>query len=88
MRSKKIALLLCQAKRDIMGLCPQKLYVPNPGVFANEFYSNGLGVELLVRLDYVQRTLMGFPGGASGKEPTCQCRRYTRDRLDPLEDLL
>ena len=20
--------------------------------------------------------LMGFPGGASGKEPACQCRRY------------
>ena len=21
--------------------------------------------------------LSGFPGGASGKEPTCQCRRHT-----------
>ena len=20
--------------------------------------------------------LLGFPGGASGKEPTCQCKRY------------
>ena len=25
----------------------------------------------------------GFPGGASGKEPTCQCRRYKRRQFDP-----
>ena len=24
-----------------------------------------------------------FPGGASGKEPTCQCRRWKRHRFDP-----
>ena len=26
---------------------------------------------------------VGFPGGASDKEPTCQCRLDVRDRLDP-----
>jgi len=26
---------------------------------------------------------MGFPGGASGKEPTCQCGRHKRLRFDP-----
>ena len=26
---------------------------------------------------------MGFPAGASGKEPTCQCRRHKRHRFDP-----
>ena len=25
----------------------------------------------------------GFPGGASGKEPTCQCRRHKRHRFGP-----
>ena len=25
----------------------------------------------------------GFPGGTSGKEPNCQCRRHKRLRLDP-----
>ena len=25
----------------------------------------------------------GFPGGASGKEPTCPCRRYKRYWFDP-----
>ena len=33
--------------------------------------------------------ISGFPGGASGKEPTCQCRRWKRcwfnlSREDPL----
>jgi len=27
--------------------------------------------------------LTGPPGGASGKEPTCQCRRWKRPGLDP-----
>ena len=26
---------------------------------------------------------MGFPGGPSGKDPTCQCRRRKRHGLDP-----
>ena len=25
----------------------------------------------------------GFPGGTSGKEPACQCRRHKRHRFDP-----
>ena len=36
---------------------------------------------------------MGFPGGASGKEPTCQCRKHKRHMQvwslgqdDPLEE--
>ena len=27
--------------------------------------------------------IWGFPGGASGKEPTYQCRRHKRPGLDP-----
>ena len=26
---------------------------------------------------------VGFPGGASGKELTCQCKRHERCRFDP-----
>ena len=26
---------------------------------------------------------LDFPGGTSGKEPTCQCRRPKRHRFDP-----
>ena len=29
------------------------------------------------------RELRGFPGGASGKEPACQCRRHKRCGFDP-----
>ena len=28
-------------------------------------------------------SVWGFPGGASGKEPTCQCRRHNRQEFDP-----
>ena len=28
-------------------------------------------------------TKRGFPGGASGKEPSCQCRRHNRCRFNP-----
>ena len=27
----------------------------------------------------------GFPVGAFGKEPTCQCRRHRRGQFDPLD---
>ena len=27
--------------------------------------------------------MLGLPGGAIGKEPTCQCKRHKRHRLDP-----
>ena len=30
------------------------------------------------------RQLWAFPGGSSGKEPACQCRRSKRHRFDPL----
>ena len=26
---------------------------------------------------------LGFPGGASGKEPACQCRKHERCGFDP-----
>ena len=28
---------------------------------------------------------LGFPGGASGKEPACQCRRHERHKFDPWD---
>ena len=31
----------------------------------------------------VVEIMMGFPGGASGKEPVCQLRRCRRHRFDP-----
>ena len=27
--------------------------------------------------------MWGFPGGTSGKESACQCRRHKRQRFDP-----
>ena len=31
---------------------------------------------------------MGYPGGTSGKEPACQCRRHKRSGFNPWEDPL
>ena len=31
----------------------------------------------------IQMLVQGFPGGTSGKGPTCQCRRLTRHRFHP-----
>ena len=31
----------------------------------------------------IHRSSMCFPGGASGKEPTCQCKRHKRRGFDP-----
>ena len=36
-----------------------------------------------VRHNWATFISMGFPGGAGGKEPTCQCRRRKRHRFDP-----
>ena len=32
---------------------------------------------------FMEFVLMGFPGGTSGKEPTCQCRRHKRHWFEP-----
>ena len=34
-------------------------------------------------LKHVGMKEKGFPGGASGKEPACECRRHKRHRFDP-----
>ena len=32
--------------------------------------------------DFTEKSHLGFPGGASGKEPACQCRRHKKCRFD------
>ena len=31
----------------------------------------------------MSKECLGFPGGTSGKESACQCRRHKRQRFDP-----
>ena len=40
--------------------------------------SDATETHFLVRISY-----SGFPGGTSGKEAACQCRRHKRCKLDP-----
>ena len=42
------------------------------------------GAEVHVAFHYLHPKPGGFPGGASGKEPTCQYRRHKRPGFDPL----
>ena len=46
----------------------------------NSFYSFFFILVLQKLLLYC---VLGFPGGTSGKESTCQCRRHKRRRFDP-----
>ena len=47
-------------------------------------------VNLMVYKLYINKAVKGFPGGASGKEPTCQCRRHKRHGfnlwVEPMEE--
>jgi len=36
-----------------------------------------------LQIEYFSSFGGGFPGGTSGKEPTCQCRRRKRFEFDP-----
>ena len=47
--------------------------------FQGQFVSISLRPILGIAAAYV----MGFPGGASGKEPACQCRRLKRHGFSP-----
>ena len=46
----------------------------------------------IIRHEILIKSMQGFPGGASGKEPTCQCRRHNETWVqclgqeDPLEE--
>ena len=41
-------------------------------------------IFLIITFIYIQIYFnIGFPGGTSGKEPACQCRRYNRCVFDP-----
>ena len=46
-------------------------------LYSPDFLTGTFGVSVFLSF------IWGFPGGASGKEPTCQCRRHKRCWFDP-----
>ena len=49
------------------------------------------GVRLFISFENIFILILGFPGGARGKEPACQCRRHEKcvqflGQEDPLEE--
>ena len=60
--------------------------LPTPVFWPGEFcglYSPWGCKELDMTETFTFMCYMGFPGGASGKEPACQCRRLRRCGFDP-----
>ena len=46
--------------------------------------SQRVGHDWATELNWTELNVpMGFPGGTSGKEPVCQCRRHKRCRFNP-----
>ena len=52
-------------------------------ICSNDYFLKSLQKELLAEEILRVYDFLGFPGGASGKEPTCQCRRCKRHGFDP-----
>ena len=61
-------------------LCTRAVTWFNP---CNYYTKPTLLSHFIAKKTYKYLNYQGFPGGASGKEPTCQCRRYWRRGFDP-----
>ena len=91
MKTGVITRVLSQAKRIQKTRAALDLCRCSFSLFVGEAWRSHLVNDLLIpspkcsgnytpSLDYG-----GFPGGASSQEPTCQCRRPKRCRLDPCD---
>ena len=49
----------------------------------NYFIANNVLITIPDKIYTYIRKHMGFPGGANGKEPSCQCRRHKWHRFSP-----
>ena len=58
---------------------------PHPALCDNlEGWDGGMGGRLNREGRYICMCyIWGFPGGAGGKNPTCQCKSYKRHRFSP-----
>ena len=73
--------------------CPPPGDLPNPGIepMSPALQEDSLPSEppglgftfLFIYFLYIYIYIYGFLGGASGKEPTCQCRRQKRRQFNP-----
>ena len=86
---------LCKIRRSALlssflafadGHCPllQSVYslLILPSIRKKSWKYSGSAI-VTYRKKWINNIHLGFPGGASGKEPTCQCRRHKRCRFDP-----
>ena len=63
---------------------PKWLYhVIVPPVIFKFVSSPTVGTVSIFHFSYFYGCVLGFPGGTSGKEPACQCRRHQRRGFNP-----
>ena len=57
----------------------------NPGLphWRRILYQLSHNILFQICISDLYKWVMGFPGGASGKQPTCQCEGHGRCRFDP-----
>ena len=67
-------------KYNFKNLSVLKIFLKILYFFGGNHY--GLFITLMFHFLKDPNCLLGFPGGASGKEPTCHCRRCRRPRFD------
>ena len=64
-------------------------HIPTQKTWHLKYLKTGTGqVSSFVKFYFILHfrwLLAGFPGGASGKEPACQCRRCRRRKFDPWD---
>ena len=60
------------------------LVPPDPDDLHLQSLMTGLGIIAAKVFSFFLIVTVGFPGGASGKEPACKCRRHKRCGFDPL----
>ena len=69
-------------------ISPMLVYANTTGSWSNYYCKNKLATQnrnlkFSSLKCFKHFFFFGFPGGASGKEPTCQCRRHKRHGFDP-----
>ena len=63
---------------------PVSQFIPYPpGIQTLVLYISISGLYFCPANKGICTIFLGFPGGTSGKEPSCQCRRHKRYQFDP-----
>ena len=93
-----LGLLVCHVRTELSSCDGNHMVCQVENIYYSDLSQKSLltlsnnGLSFRIPGDYSRpshaKTLIngGFPGGTSGKEPSCQCRRHKRLRFDPSSE--